>query len=204
MLSDAAARNAHHIAAHEAKPFPQPLLACAVKRGFEAFAYPKLVRELRDPDPAARARALAAAPELLRAPAQLVQCIAAGVTPALVALLLAPDCPAAAAAAAAAAADAGKGGAGACAAAAGAGAQRDAAEAVRLLLARELGARDLLQHGGLGPLVAMLQPACALAVRDAGYAALEQLCVWECGRWVRQGAAWRGAHGSTRTTAGRR
>jgi hypothetical protein len=43
-LSDTALRNGRHISRFEAKPYPQPLPATAVTRGFEAFAYPKLVR----------------------------------------------------------------------------------------------------------------------------------------------------------------
>lgn len=45
------------------------------------------VRELRGSDAVVRAKAAVAVRELLAAPASHVQCIAAGVTPALVALL---------------------------------------------------------------------------------------------------------------------
>jgi hypothetical protein len=43
-LSDAALRNARHIAACAAQPFPAPLPESARTRGFEACAFPKLVR----------------------------------------------------------------------------------------------------------------------------------------------------------------
>ena len=42
-LSDVAVRNARHIARFAARPNVQPLPPAAVTRGFEAFAYPKLV-----------------------------------------------------------------------------------------------------------------------------------------------------------------
>lgn len=163
LLSDAAARNARHIARFEAKPYPAPLPATAVTLGFEACAYPKIVRappcagcvvqapsgqsvrgdahaaaallmlpafapeharnrqirsacstvactprmrhlprlrpsmhtqvrELRHEDARIRRKAVLAARELLVAPQKLVQCIAAGVTPALIALLQVGSC----------------------------------------------------------------------------------------------------------------
>ncbi|KAI8469628.1 MAG: armadillo-type protein [Monoraphidium minutum] len=153
-LSDAALLNGRHIARFEAKPYPQPLPATAVARGFEAVAFPKLVRELRHDDACIRRKAVLAARELLAAPQSLVQCIAAGATPALVALLQEPEEML----------------------------RRDAAAALQLLLRRELGARDLLQHGGLAPLLGLVGAASAAGVRDEAYDALLELARFEVGR----------------------
>jgi hypothetical protein len=49
--------------------------------------HPSKVRELRHDDARIRRKAVVAARELMGAPEKLVQCIAAGVTPALIALL---------------------------------------------------------------------------------------------------------------------
>ncbi|EFJ53058.1 hypothetical protein VOLCADRAFT_102680 [Volvox carteri f. nagariensis] len=79
--------NMRHIQAFEAKPNPKPLSETAVTRGFEKVAFPKLVRELSGDNPIVRQKALLAARDLLTSPVNLVQCVAAGATPAIVALL---------------------------------------------------------------------------------------------------------------------
>ncbi|GBF95937.1 hypothetical protein Rsub_08060 [Raphidocelis subcapitata] len=164
-LSDAALANGRHIARCAAQPWPRPLPADAVTRGFEAFAYPKLasrsgrclVRELRGPDGTVRRKAVLAARELLASPSRAAQCVAAGAAPALVALLRAADADDAA--------------------------RREAAGTLRLLARREPGARDLLRHGGLPALLALL-PAegNSEAARDEAYGALEAVCLHDFGR----------------------
>jgi hypothetical protein len=42
--AEAIARNMHHIMAHEAKAQPRPMASTTVTRGFEATAFPKIVR----------------------------------------------------------------------------------------------------------------------------------------------------------------
>ena len=79
--------NMRHIARHESKPNPKPIDARTLTRGFEAVAYPKIVRELRDADLVIKQKALLAARELLGSPTSYVQCIAHGITPAVVELL---------------------------------------------------------------------------------------------------------------------
>ena len=79
--------NMRHIARHEAKPNPKPISAHTLTRGFEAFAFPKIVRELKDSDLVIKQKALLAARELLGSPTSYVQCIAHGITAAVVALL---------------------------------------------------------------------------------------------------------------------
>ncbi len=79
--------NSRHIARHEAKPNPKPISSTTLTRGFEAAAFPKIVRELKDLDLVVRQKALLAARELLGSPTGYMQCIAHGITPAVVALL---------------------------------------------------------------------------------------------------------------------
>ena len=76
-----------HIARHEAKPNPKPIDSRTLTRGFEDTAVPKIVRELRDSDLVIKQKALLAARELLGTPTAYVQCIAHGITPAVVSLL---------------------------------------------------------------------------------------------------------------------
>ena len=64
--------------AHRARGFPSPL---------PPHHHPFQVRELQDPNLVVRQKALLAARELLAVPINHVQCIAAGITPAIVALL---------------------------------------------------------------------------------------------------------------------
>jgi hypothetical protein len=79
--------NLRAICKHEAKPNPRPIPSTTLTRGFEAVAFPKIVREIRDEDLEVKRRALIAARELLGSSTSYVQCIAAGITPAVIALL---------------------------------------------------------------------------------------------------------------------
>ena len=79
--------NLRHIARHEAKPNPKALSQTTLTRGFEAVAYPKIVRELKDTDLVVKQKSLLAARELLGSPTSYVQCIAHGMTAAVVHLL---------------------------------------------------------------------------------------------------------------------
>lgn len=79
--------NLRSICRHEAKPNPRPIPTTTLTRGFEATAFPKIVREIRDANLEVRLKALIAARELLGSPTSYVQCIAAGITPAVIALL---------------------------------------------------------------------------------------------------------------------
>ncbi|GIL46278.1 hypothetical protein Vafri_3299 [Volvox africanus] len=135
--------NMRHIQAFEAKPNPKPLAETAVTRGFEKVAFPKLVQELSGDNPVVRQKALLAARELLISPVNLVQCVAAGTTPAVVALLQDPDEVT----------------------------RSYAAGTLGLLVAKEVGAKDLVQHGGLEALAAALEDDCE-DVRDNAYSAL--------------------------------
>ncbi|PNW73066.1 hypothetical protein CHLRE_14g617500v5 [Chlamydomonas reinhardtii] len=136
--------NLRHIQAFEAKPNPKALPETAVTRGFEKVAFPKLVRELTCDNAVVRKKSLLAARELLSSPVNHVQCVAAGATPAIVALL--QD-------------------------------QTDdetryyAAGTLKLLAAKEVGARDLAQHSGLDALAAALEDPSE-GVRDEAYGAL--------------------------------
>ncbi|KXZ51682.1 hypothetical protein GPECTOR_11g133 [Gonium pectorale] len=135
--------NLRHIQAFEAKPNPRPLPETAVTRGFEKVAFPKLVRELQGDNAVVRQKALLAARELLASPVNVVQCVAAGATPAMVALLQDPDSMT----------------------------RTYAAGSLRLMSSKEVGARDLGQHGGLEALAAALEDECEF-VRDDSYGAL--------------------------------
>lgn len=79
--------NLRAICRHEAKPNPRSIPFSTLTRGFEAVAYPKIVRELRDEDLGVKQKALIAARELLGSPPSYVQCITAGITPSVIALL---------------------------------------------------------------------------------------------------------------------
>lgn len=48
----------------------------------------------------------------------------------------------------------------------------EAATTLRLLMCQQVGCRDVLQHGGLPALLALLQPPAPHAVRDAAYSVL--------------------------------
>ena len=79
--------NLRLICRHEAKPNPRPIPTTTLTRGFEATAYPKIVREISDGNLEVCLKALIASRELLGSPTSYVQCIAAGITPAIIALL---------------------------------------------------------------------------------------------------------------------
>lgn len=145
--------NLRHMAAFESKPNPRPLPDTAVTRGFEKVAFPKLVRELQDPNLIVRQKALLAARELLAVPINHVQCIAAGITPAIVALLADADDTV----------------------------RQRAAGAARAIVTKELGAKDLIQHAGVDALVVALEDAVP-AVRDEAYAALVEACRFDPAR----------------------
>lgn len=170
LLSPAAMANARHIARFAARPYPTPQRDGAVTRAFEAGAFTKLAYQLASNDANVRARAVVAAREELVDPLRHVQCVAARVTPAIVALLQDSN----------------------------AATRRDAALALAVLARRELGARDALQHGALPPVLDLVAPGSGGGsgsttsssdgsqqpgdVHDAAYEALAALATHECGR----------------------
>ncbi|KAJ9518137.1 hypothetical protein QJQ45_010114 [Haematococcus lacustris] len=141
--NDAIRLNQRQIYMHEAKQYPAPMASTSVTRGFEAAAFPKMVRELQDSSLIVRQKALLASRELLGSPMAAVQCIAAGITPAILALLQDRDPTV----------------------------RVRAAGTAEYIVTKELGARDLCQHGGVQQLVACLQDSHT-PVRDAAYRAL--------------------------------
>ena len=125
---------------------------------------------LRSDNEIIRSKSIKAAKELLVAPEKHIQCIAAGITPALRELIAAnnstadipPDVS---------------------------GMQAEAATTMQLLVSKEVGCRDALQHGCLPPLLQLLkQPS--VAVRDAAYGCLQAAALYESWRaaLVREGA----------------
>lgn len=60
--------------------------------------------------------------------------------------------------------------------------RRETARTIQLLLRRELGVRDMLQHNGLAALMGLLVDARPEEVREEVYAALHQACFFECCR----------------------
>eukprot|EP00798_Chlamydomonas_sp_ICE-L_P030259 gene30259-35246_t len=135
--------NLRHIARHEAKPNPKPQSSTSVTRGFEAVAYPKIVKELGSDNLVVRQKSLLAARELLASPVSYMGCIAAGITPAVIKLLEDAD----------------------------ALVRERAAGTLEFIATKEVGARDIKQHGGVALLVGLLQDSVT-AVRDAAYRAL--------------------------------
>ena len=181
------------------------------------------MRELRHEDARLRRKAVLAVRELLVAPQKLVQCIAAGVTPALIALLQVSSARAWSALRPAMRLQVSQAKAvcawtsvcmhdcsgkeahtqavrvqyrtrcrrsgSLCAQEPEETLRRDATSALQLLLRRELGVRDLLQHGGLQQLLGLVAAGSPPLVRDEAYAALQEACRFECGRWVTPSAA---------------
>eukprot|EP00878_Enallax_costatus_P033910 GHUV01037492.1.p1 GENE.GHUV01037492.1~~GHUV01037492.1.p1 ORF type:complete len:307 (+),score=95.97 GHUV01037492.1:492-1412(+) len=135
--------NSSHIVKFECRPNPQPTPANAVTLGFEKYAYDKIVGQLKSDNPIIRAKAVVAARDLLVAPTKHIQCIAAGITPALVDMLKEPK----------------------------AYLQAEAASTLELLAVRDVGCRDLIQHQGLQQLLQLLQQTYP-AVKDAAYKTL--------------------------------
>jgi hypothetical protein len=118
-----------------------------------------------------KAKSVVAARELLVAPEKHIRCIAAGITPALRDLLKLPED----AATAAAAADTNL--------------QAAAAATMQVLVAKEVGCMDALQHGCMAPLLQLLkQPSPA--AKDAAYGCLRAAALFEPWRaaLVREGA----------------
>ena len=68
---------------HETKPQPKPLSPTSITRGYEKFAFPKVVRQLTDENVVVRKRCLVASRELLAAPECRVQCFECGLVGAL-------------------------------------------------------------------------------------------------------------------------
>lgn len=170
--------NLQHMCRFEAKLPPAALPQTAVTQAFGAWAYPKIVAGLRSDNAVIQAKSIVAARELLVAPEKHIQSIAAGITPALRDLLsaqptAAEDSPAAAAASNNTPADT----------------QAAAATTLQLLVSKEVGCRDALQHGCLPPLLQLLKQPSA-AVRDAAYGCLRAAALFEPWRaaLVREGA----------------
>eukprot|EP00877_Chromochloris_zofingiensis_P003994 jgi/Chrzof1/13596/Cz08g03190.t1 len=105
------------------------------------------VQELQHEDIVIRRKAVVAARELLCKPEKYIQCIAAGVTPALIALLKEEEDDF----------------------------RQNVATTLGQLVCKEVGCRDVIQHGGLPHMVALLTDP-SLAVRDAMYKSLEAAC----------------------------
>lgn len=149
---------------------------------------------LRSEDAVIKGKSIVAARELLVAPEKHIQCIAAGITPALRDLLSSTSSqsptpqqeqegtPQAAETEAAPPPSPP-------AATTTADTQAAAATTMRLLVSKEVGCRDALQHGVLPPLLQLLkQPSTA--VRDAAYSCLAAAALFEPWRTalVREGA----------------
>jgi hypothetical protein len=79
--------NSAHLALVEAKPNPKAQHPHTLTRGFEKFAFPKLVRYLRSADLTHKQKALLGAAELLATGESAVQCLSAGVCAAVTTLL---------------------------------------------------------------------------------------------------------------------
>lgn len=125
------------------------------------------VAGLRSDNAIIKVKSIVAAREFLVAPEKHIQCIAAGITPALKDLLTstAPE------------------------GLSGPEIQTATASTLRLLVAKEVGCRNALQHGCLPPLLQLLkQPSTA--VRDAAYGCLQAAAMYEPWRaaLVREGA----------------
>lgn len=117
------------------------------------------VAGLRSNNATIKAKSVVAARELLVAPEKHIQCIAAGLTPALRDLIQQP-------------ADAAAG------ASQNEALQAAAATTMQLLVCKEVGCRDALQHGCLPPLLQLLKQS-STAVRDAAYGALQAAALYE-------------------------
>jgi hypothetical protein len=85
--------NSSHLALVEAKPNPAAQHPHTLTRGFEKFAFPKLVRFLRSQELTHKQKALLGAAELLATGESAVQCLAAGVCAAVTTLLHDPVRP---------------------------------------------------------------------------------------------------------------
>jgi len=79
--------NSSHLALVEAKPNPTAQHPHTITRGFEKFAFPKLVRYLRSAQLTHKQKALLGAAELLATGESAVQCLSAGVCAAVTTLL---------------------------------------------------------------------------------------------------------------------
>jgi hypothetical protein len=120
-----------------------------------------------------RSKSVIAARELLVAPEKHIQCIAAGITPALRDLLTPQDEAAAAPAEGFSSSEL----------------QAAAATSMQLVVIKEVGCRDALQHGCLPPLLQLLKQDSP-AVKDAAYSCLRAAALFEPWRaaLVREGA----------------
>lgn len=145
--------NLKHITKFEVKPNVKPLPETAVTRGFEKVAYPKIVRELQDPNLIIRQKSLLAARELLAVSEGYVQCIAAGITPALVALLEDEDEIV----------------------------RERAAGTLEYVAVKEVGCRDMIQHGAIPRLFVQLRDEYP-TVRLSAYKCLKEACRFDCSR----------------------
>ena len=74
----------HVITLHETKGDPLKLPETSITKGFENFAYPKLVRELTSSNLIVRQRCLIACRQLISIPEERVKCFKAGIIGALV------------------------------------------------------------------------------------------------------------------------
>ena len=75
--------NAEHIALFQTQDNPKPQGKYVITRGFEKFAFPKIVDKISDEDLIIKRKALLAACELLNTGEARVQCVGAGIVPAL-------------------------------------------------------------------------------------------------------------------------
>lgn len=153
-----------------------PLALCTPQRTLSVSALPLLpqVAGLRSDNDVIKSRSIVAARELLIAPEKHIQCIAAGITSALRDLLVQQS--SASTAAEGAPSDVPD-------------LQAATAATLQLLVAKEVGCRDALQHGCLTHVLQLLkQPSTA--VREAAYGCLRAAAMYEPWRTalVREGA----------------
>ena len=139
--------NAEHIALFGAQDNPKPQGQFVITRGFEKFAFPKIVSKIRDPHIVIRRKALLAACELLNTGEARVQCVGAGIVPALTDRLADED----------------------------ATVRERAAACTELVAVNDQGCEELLACGTIGTLCALLRDTGAhpeTEVRNAAFSAL--------------------------------
>lgn len=138
---------------HAAQSHPKPQPPTAVTRGFENYAFPKIVAQIRSDDPIISLKAVVAARELLIKPERLTLAVAAGITTALVKLLRSKD----------------------------ASVRHNTAVTLQHLAVKEIGCNDAVQHGALPLLVGLLSDV-VLSVTAAAFDTIAQIASWPAGQ----------------------
>jgi len=135
--------NGRHINAFESKPNPKEQDKHTITRGFDKFAFPKIVRILKSDDLVLKQKGLLGAAELLATGESGAQCLEAGICGAITALLQDPDEIV----------------------------RERAAAALEVTAHSAVGCEHVLKEGAVDKLVKMLDDTSA-DVRDAAYSAL--------------------------------